>query len=162
MEEFTKELRPAEIKRHCVCIPKEKHHLFLPVGGKIAAQEEKSGLKHSIIVGSQCRLVMHSWFEKHPEICAGDAITFQRDNGVVNLKLTARKISRVAEMFERKKGSLSIFEGKVLDLVIQALADIEKGGIDAIVRVGKTGISVEWGKHIKSTKIILGTTEVGP
>lgn len=103
---------------------------------------------------------MNSWFAKHPEIRPGDTITLQRNNGALNLKLTTRKISHPAEMFERKKGGLSIFEGKVLDLIIEALADIENRGIDAIVKVTDNGISIEWGKHIKSTKIILGTTEV--
>lgn len=161
MEEFTKELRPAEVKRHCVCVPKERQHLFPPEGGKITAEDERTGSTHEVTVGSQCRSVMHSWFAKHPEIRAGDIITFRGNNGTVSLKLSERKISRAVEMFERKKGGLSIFEGKVLDLIIQALADIEKGGIDAIVRVSKTGISIEWGRHIKSTRIILGTSEVG-
>jgi hypothetical protein len=160
MEEFTKELRPAEIKRHCVCIPKERQHLFPPVGGKLVLRDDKTGSTHEVAVGSQCRLVMHTWFTEHPEIRAGDTTTFSHDNGAMSLKLTSKRISRAAEMFERRKGGLSIFEGKVLDLVIQALADIEKGGIDAIVRVSATGISIEWGKHIRSTKIILGEAEV--
>lgn len=159
MEGLTKELHLAEIKRHCICIPKDKQHLFLPVGGKIKARDENTGTSHEVTVGSQCRLGMNSWYAKHPEIRPGDTLSLQRDNGNLNLKLTTRKISRALEMFERKKGELSIFEGKVLDLIIEALADIENRGIDAIVKVTENGISIEWGKHIKSTKIILGTTE---
>ncbi len=160
MEEFTKELRPAEVKRHCVCIPKDKQYLFPSMGEKLTVRDEKKGSVYEVVVGSQCRLVMHAWYGDHPGIRAGDVIAFWQDDGSMSVMLTPKKVSNPVRMFERRKGRLSIFEGKVLDLVVQALADIEDGGIPAIVRVGETGISIEWGDHIKSTKIILGKTEV--
>lgn len=142
--------------------PKRPSIIFPAVGQKFTAQHEKTGTMYSITVGSQYRLLMHAWFAEHSEIRPGDTITFLKNNGTISLKLTAKDISQAVDMFARKKGGLSIFEGKVFDLVIQALADIENGGINAVVRVNETGISIEWGNNIKSTKIILGTTEVSP
>ncbi len=160
MEDFTKELQWAEIRRRNVCIPKGKQHLFPKIGQKLTAKDEQTGSLHEVAVGSQCRLIMPSWYGEHKGIRAGDMITFRRDNGSMSIGITPRKATNAAYMFERRSGKLSIMEGKVFDLIIDALAEIEEGGIPAVVRVGQNGISIEWGESIKSTEITLGATKV--
>ncbi len=157
MEELTKALKWAEIKRRSVCVPKGKQRMFPKVGQKLTVKDEETGTVHEIVVGSQCRLIMPSWYGKHKGIREGDVIKIRRDNGSSSISIIRRKTT---DPFERKGGKLSIMEGRVFDLIIDALAEIEEGGVQAIVNVGQNGISIEWGKSIRSTEIILGATKV--
>ena len=63
-------------------------------------------------------------------------------------------------MFERREGKVSILEGKVLDLIVEALAGIEVGDYPATVQVGQNGVLIEWGPNIKETEITLGNVKV--
>ena len=160
MEILRKELHPAEIKRRCVCVPKEKQPLFPKVGEKLDVKDNETASVHTVTVLSQYRLGMPSFYDEHKGIQAGDTIVFQLDNGGMSVSIEAKTTSKSVNPFERRPGKLSIFEGKVLDLIITALANIEDGGIEARVTVGDTGITVEWGDHIKSTEIILRGSKV--
>ena len=160
METLTKTLRPAEVKRRCVCLPKNKQHMFPNVGSKLSAKDEQTGLSHEITVGSQYRLQMPTWYDNHKEIKPGDMITFKLDNGLMSVnKIASTPVSPV-NMFERREGRVSILEGKVLDLIVEALAGIEVGDYPATVKVGQNGILIEWGPNIKETEITLGNVKV--
>ena len=160
MEILRKELHGAEIRRHCVCVPKEKQHLFPKIGEKLAVTDKETGSVHDAVMLSQYRLGMPSWYAENKGIQAGDTIVFRQDNGNVSVSIEPKRRSNSANLFERRAGKLSVFEGRVLDLIITAFADIEDGGIAARVTVGDTGITVEWGDHIKTTEIILRNTRV--
>jgi hypothetical protein len=160
MEITTKKLRPAEIKRRSVCIPKNKQHLFPGIGRKLILKDDLTSSIHEAIVGSQYRLIIPSWYEEHDGVQAGDTITFHHENGNISINIEPKRMTKTANLFERQGGKLSIFEGRVLDLIIEAFAEIESGGIPAKVQVTQTGIVVEWGNHIKTTEIILGDTNV--
>jgi len=160
MEAIVKILQPAEIKSRRVCIPRDKQHLFPGIGEKLTLKDEQTGSVHEVVVGSQYRIRMPSWYEEHNGIQAGDTITFRQDNGSMSVSIEPKRMAKPTLMFERLGGKLSIFEGRVLDLIIEAFAEIENGGIAANVRVGQNGIIVEWGDHIKSTEITLGNTKV--
>ena len=71
MEILRKELKPAEVKRRCICVPKEKHSLFPQIGGKLQVTDESTQSIHNVIIGSQCRLSLSSWYQQHQEACAG-------------------------------------------------------------------------------------------
>ena len=85
----------------------------------------------------------------------------QQKNGTMSVDIEPKRMAKASHMFERRGAKLSILEGRVLDLIIEAFAEIENGGIIAKVRVDQNGIVVEWGDHIKSTEITLGNTRVG-
>ncbi len=160
METITKKLQGAEVKRRCVCIPKDRQHLFPKPGAKLAVKDEQTGSVHEVVVGSQCRIRMPSWYDEHNGIQPGDTLVLRLDKGGMNATIVTKETTNPARIFERRNGKLSIFEGKVLDLVIDAFAGIEDRGIPAIVHVGQNGISVKWGPHIKETEIILGSAKV--
>ena len=159
METIVKKLQPAEMKRRSVCIPKDKQHLFPRIGEKLTFKDELTGSTHEAIVGSQYRMRMPSWYEEHNGVRAGDTITFRYDNGNVSVNIEPKRLTKPVNVFERIGGKPSIFEGRVLDLIIEAFAEIENGGIPAKVRIAQDGITVEWGDHIKITEIYLGNTK---
>jgi len=115
---------------------------------------------HETIAGSQYRVRMPSWYEEHNGVQAGDTITLRQKNGTMSANIEPKRMTKSVHMFERRGGRLSIFEGRVLDLIIEAFAEIENNGIAAKVRVAQNGITVEWGDHIKSTEITLANTKV--
>lgn len=160
METMMKKLQPAEIKRRSVCIPKDKQHMFPGIGKKLTLKDELTGSMHEAIVGSQYRLRMPSWYEEHNGVQAGDTITLRQKNGTMSVDIEPKRMTKSVNVFERRGGRLSIFEGKVLDLIIEAFAEMESGGIAAKVKVTKNGIIVEWGDHIKTTEIILGNSKI--
>lgn len=160
METIVKKLQAAEIKRRSVCIPKDKQHLFPGIGEKLTLKDELTGSLYEAIVGSQYRIRMPSWYEEHNGVQAGDIITFRYDDGKISVNIEPKRMTKSVNVFERRGGRLSIFEGRVLDLIIEAFAEIENNGIVAKVRVAQNGITVEWGDHIKSTEITLGNTKV--
>jgi len=160
METIVKKLQEAEIKRRSVCIPKDKQHLFPGIGEKLTLRDELTGSMHEAIVGSQYRVRMQRWYEEHNGVQAGDTITLRQKNGTMSVNIEPKRMTKSVHMFERRGGRLSIFEGRVLDLIIEAFAEIENNGIAAKVRVAQNGITVEWGDHIKSTEITLGNTKV--
>ena len=160
IETLTKKLRTAEVKRRCVCLPKNKQHLFPKVGSKLSAKDEQTGSSFELIVGSQYRLQMPTWYDKHKEIKPGDMISFKLDNGLVSVNKVVNTTGSPINMFERRDGKVSILEGKVLDIIVEALAGIEVGDYPATVKVGQNGILIEWGPHIKETEITLGNVKV--
>ena len=160
MEMIVKKLQAAEIKRRSICIPKDKQLLFPGIGEKLILNDELTGSIHETIIGSQYRIRMPSWYEEHNGVQAGDTITLRQDNGTLSVNIEPKRMTKSAYMFERRGGRLSIFEGRVLDLIVEAFAEIENNGIAAKVRVTQNGITVEWGDHIKSTEITLGNTKV--
>ena len=161
MEIIVKKLQAAEIKRRSVCIPKDKQHLFPGIGEKFTLKDELTGSMHEAIVGSQYRVTMSSWYEEHNGVQAGDTITIRQKNGTMSVNIEPKRMAKSVHMFARQRGKLSILEGRVLDLIIEAFAEIENGGIIAKVRVDQNGIVVEWGNHVESTEITLGNTRVG-
>lgn len=161
MESIVKKLQAAEIKRRSVCIPKDKQHLFPGIGESLTLEDELTGSMHEVIIGSQYRIRMPGWYEEHNGVQAGDTITLRQKNGTMSVNIEPKRMTKAAHMFERRGAKLSILEGRVLDLIIEAFAEIENGGIIAKVLVDQNGIVVEWGDHIKSTEITLGNTRVG-
>jgi hypothetical protein len=103
---------------------------------------------------------MPSWYEEHNGVQAGDMVTLRQKNGTMSVNIESKRMIKSVHMFERRGGKLSILEGRVLDLIIEAFAKIENGGITAKVRVDQNGIIVEWGDQIKTTEITLGNTKV--
>lgn len=90
MELFRKELQPAEVKRRCVCVPRDKWHLFPKVGETVIIQDARDGSIYEVIVGSQYRLGMASWYRQHSEIGPGDEIVFRKENG--NVRVDAARL----------------------------------------------------------------------
>ena len=161
METIVKKLQAAEVKRRSICIPKDKQHLFPGIGEKLTLKDELTSSMHEAIVGSQYRVRVPSWYEEHNGVQAGDMITLRQKNGTMSVNIESKRMTKSVHMFERRGGKLSILEGRVLDLIIEAFAKIENGGITAKVRVDQNGIVVEWGDQIKTTEITLGNTKVG-
>jgi len=91
MEIFRKKLQPAEVKRHCVCVPKEKWSLFPKVGETVVIQDPNAGSIYEVIIGSQYRLAMGSWYGQHPEVQPGDEIIFEKVNGNMRVDLIRAK-----------------------------------------------------------------------
>ena len=160
METLTKKLQPAEVKRCCVCVPMNKRHMFPNVGNKLSVKDEKTGLSHEMIVGSQYRLQMPTWYDNHKEVKSGDTVLFKMDNGLLSINIIGGAPVSPVNMFERREGKVSILEGKVLDLIVEALAGIEVGDYPATVQVGQNGVLIEWGPNIKETEITLGNVKV--
>lgn len=160
MEEFTKTLGKAEIAREGMCVPKAKRTMFPDVGRKLVVHDGDTGSSHEVQVGSQCRLIMHSWYGEHKGIREGDLVKFQSSNGSVSIGIVAKKTTNPGFMFERKGNRLSQMESKVFGQIKDAVRKIERGDIAAIVKVGERGISIEWGRNIKSTEVTIGKTVV--
>lgn len=160
METIVKKLQPAEMKRRSVCIPKDKQYLLPGIGSKLTLKDGVTGSIHEAIIGSQYRIQIPSWYEEHSRVQAGDTITFRCDNSTIRVDIEPKRMIKAINKFERRGGRLSIFEGRVLDLIIEAFSEIENGGIPAKVTVTQNGITVVWGEDIKATEITLGDTKV--
>jgi len=87
MELFRKKIQPSEMKRGCVCVPKGKWFYFGRVGNNIAMQDSADGSTCSVMVGSQYRLGMRSWYSRHRKIKPGDEIIFEQTNGTISIKV---------------------------------------------------------------------------
>ena len=76
-ELFRKRIRPAELKRGCLCVPKSQHYLFGM--GNIMTIRDAVDLSTLLVpVQSQGRLNMHSYYHRHNNIKPGDEILFER------------------------------------------------------------------------------------
>jgi hypothetical protein len=84
-EIMRKKLKPAEVQRGCVCVPIEKREYFPAVGHLIRIQDAKDSSCYDVLVGSQHRLGMKSWYHDHSGIRAGDEIIFEQANGTMRV-----------------------------------------------------------------------------
>ena len=91
MEILRKQLRPAEVNRRCVCIPKQKWHLFPKVGQSLVILDSEAGCVYEVVVGSQYRLGMASWYREHDEVRPGDEIVFWKENGNMRVDVSRPK-----------------------------------------------------------------------
>lgn len=89
VEVFRKKLQPAEVKRHCVCVPKEKWHFFGQTGNTITMKDAGGGYTYSVWIGSQYRLSMGDWYNRHNGVRPGDEVIFVQLNGVISVQLVA-------------------------------------------------------------------------
>ncbi len=85
-EIFRKKLRPAEVRRQCVCVPTDKQFFFGKVGNIIVMIDAADGSACPVKVGTQYRLGMHPWFSHHDKVEPGDEIIFEQLNGTISIK----------------------------------------------------------------------------
>ena len=89
MEIFRKRIKPAELKRGCVCAPKAQWPRF-GIGNTITMRDAEDGSTILVPVQSQHRLGMHSLYSRHVKVKAGDELIFeQQTDGIINIKVVA-------------------------------------------------------------------------
>lgn len=89
MELFRKKIKPSELKRGCICVPKAKWHYFGMVGNTIAMKDAVDGSTCLVQVGSQYRLGMRNWYNQHSKVKSGDEIIFEQRDGTINIIVLA-------------------------------------------------------------------------
>ena len=156
MEIMSEKLQPAEVRRHCVCVPKEKQHLFSAVGQKITVEDKETGSIYDVAVGSQYRLGMRSWYSKHNEVRPGDIIVFEQKNSHISVSVLPSKASSQEKVAGLDKMNRSNIRKDVLDAAINVLSRVEDGTVPGRIRMGDKRFSVEWGEDVKETEIIIG------
>jgi len=89
MEIFRKRVKPAELKRGCICVPKAQWSGF-GIGNTITMRDAADGSTILVPVQSQHRLGMRSLYSRHGKIKAGDELIFeQQADGIINIKVVA-------------------------------------------------------------------------
>lgn len=88
MELFRKKIQPSELKRGCVCVPKPQWFYFGTVGNTIAMKDATDDSICFVPVGSQYRLGMRNWLNRH-KVKPGDEIIFEQIDGTINIKTFA-------------------------------------------------------------------------
>lgn len=89
MEIFRKRIKPAELKRGCICTPKAQWPRF-GIGNTITMRDAEDGSTILVPVQSQHRLGMHSLYSRHVKVKAGDELIFeQQTDGIINIKVVA-------------------------------------------------------------------------
>lgn len=87
VEIFRKKIMPAEFERGCICVPVNKHSHF-GVGNTIIMKDAEDGSTVLVPVGSQHRLDMRNWYNRHAQVKSGDEIIFeQQRDGFINIKV---------------------------------------------------------------------------
>lgn len=89
MELFRKKIQPSELKRGCVCVPKARWFYFGTVGNTIAMKDATDDSTCFVPVGSQYRLGMRNWLNRHRKVKPGDEIIFEQTDGTINIKTLA-------------------------------------------------------------------------
>lgn len=89
MEIFRKKIRPAELKRGCICVPKTQQRPF-GIGNTITMRDADDGSTILVPVQSQHRFNMRNWYNRHGKVKPGDEIIFeQQTDGFINIKVVA-------------------------------------------------------------------------
>lgn len=133
-------------------MPKENQHLFPAVGQKITVEDKETCSIHDVIVGSQYRLAMSSWYSEHKEVRPGDTVVFERNNShiTVSVQKTGRQTAGTGTI------DRSGIRKSILDEAISILSKVEDESRPARICMGDKRFSVEWGEDIKETEIIIG------
>lgn len=87
MELFRKKIRPSELGRGCMCVPKARQFYFGRVGNTIAMQDAADSSTCLIPVQSQYRLKMDDYYSRHTAIKVGDEIVFEQIDGTIHIRL---------------------------------------------------------------------------
>ena len=138
MKILTKKLGKGEINWKGVVIPRSKKTLFPAPGVEFDLLEGKTTFKGKMDIQSRLRLA--EWFRQHRNLKPGDEITFSKQNGNIKISLS-RSFSRP--------------EKETFTWAQEVVEAIRDGEIDGIIRINKKGFSVEIGKHVKETEVIL-------
>ena len=72
----------------------------------------------------------------------GDKVTFSKQNGTIKIVLS-RSFSRP--------------EKETFTWALEVIEAIRDGEIEGIIRINKKGFSVEIGKHVRETQVVLET-----
>jgi len=140
MKILTKKLGKGEINWKGVVIPRSKKALFPAPGVEFDLLEGKTTYKGKM--DSQSRLRLSEWFRQHRNLKPGDEVTFSKQNGIMRISLS-RSFSRP--------------EKETFAWALEVIEAIRDGEVDGIVKINKKGFSVEIGKHIKETQVVLET-----
>lgn len=141
MKILTKKLGKGEINWRGVVIPRSKTALFPSPAVEFDLWEGKTPYKAKM--DRYSRLRMPTWFHQHQSVKEGDEVTFLKENGKIRIVLSKNFPEPT------KSGIEWALE------VIQAIKD---GEVYGIIRLNKSGYTVEIGDHIKETQVISGTT----
>jgi len=139
MKILTKKLGKGEINWKGVVIPRSKKALFPAVGVEFYLLEGKTIYKGRM--DNQSRLRLAEWFRQHRNLRPGDEVSFSRLNGTMRITLS-RSFSRP--------------EKETFAWALEVIEAIRDGEIEGIIRINKGGFSVEIGKHVRETQVVLG------
>jgi len=140
MKILTKKLGKGEINWKGVVIPRSKKALFPAVGVEFDLLEGKTIYRGRM--DNQSRLRLAEWFRQHRNLRPGDEVSFSRQNGTMRITLS-RSFSRP--------------EKETFAWALEVIEAIRDGEIEGIIRINKGGFSVEIGKHVRETQVVLGT-----
>ena len=140
MKILTKKLGKGEINWKGVVIPRSKKALFPATGVEFDLLEGKTIYKGRM--DNQSRLRLAEWFRQHRNLKPGDEVTFSRQNGIMKISLS-RSFSRP--------------EKETFTWALEVVEAVRDGEVDGIIRINKKGFSVEIGKHVKETQVVLET-----
>ena len=138
MKILTKKLGKGEINWKGVVIPRRKKGLFPAPGVEFDLLEGKTTFRGRM--DDQSRLRLAEWFRQHRNLKPGDEVTFFRQNGTMRISLS-RSFSRP--------------EKETFAWALEVIEAIRDGEIEGIIRINKKGFSVEIGKHVKETQVML-------
>jgi hypothetical protein len=133
MEIFRKELKPAEVRRGCICVPRAKWSEFRQVGETVVIQDAKDGSVYEVIIGSQYRLGMGHWYRQHNDVASNDVVVFEKANGSMRIDLLKSKKRSIEvslpslvgkEIGGRKIIDIKHVQGKGTVLVVQETREI--------------------------------------
>jgi len=158
MDAMTKELNRAEIKRHAVCVPKEKQPMFPAIGQTIKITDEQTGSTYDVLVGTQYRLCMRRWYDEHKNVRPGDVIAFRKQDGKMNVSVSPGEGSDPARGRSAHGIDSSSIRKQVLDIAMEVLTGIEDGTIRARIVMKENSFSVEWGDGITDSEVVIGQT----
>ncbi len=158
MDTMIKELNPAEVKRHAVCVPKEKQPMFPAIGQTVKISDEQTGSTYDVLVGTQYRLCMRCWYDEHKNVRPGDEIIFQKHDGKMNVSVKPGEGSHLARGRRAHGVNSGHIRKQVLDIAMDILTGIEDGTIRARVVMCDNSFSVEWGEGITDSEVIIGKT----
>lgn len=99
MDAMTKKLNRAEVKRHAVCVLKEKQPMFPAIGQTVKITDELTGSTYDVLVGTQYRLCMRRWYDEHKNVRPGDIITFRKQDGKMNVSVSPGEGSDIVSAF---------------------------------------------------------------
>ena len=156
MEDMTKKLNRAEVRRHAVCVPKEKQAMFPAIGQTVTITDEQSGSSYDVLVGTQYRLCMRGWYDEHKNVRPGDVIVFRKQDGKMNVTVSPSDGRDPVRGSSPHGIDSSRIRRQVLDIAMEVLTGIEDGTIKARVVMKGNSFSVEWGDGITESEVVIG------
>lgn len=133
MEIFRKELKPAEVRRGCICVPRTKWDEFPKVGETVTIHDAKDGSIYEIEVGSQYRLGMTHWYRQHDDVKPRDVVVFEKADRHMKIEVLKQKkpvgVISLPQLIGKEVGGRKIIDikhvaGKGTVLVIQETKEI--------------------------------------